>query len=94
MGSDQSGPISLCGEEGQEHLALFADQAEEPAGLVLPVGLQIGFAHDDVLDRRIFDTCVRRGDCDAVLIEVNVLDGRITLSQRDQRCGLDRKSVV
>jgi hypothetical protein len=48
----------LLSEEGQNHLALVAEKADEAVGLVGFVALEIGVAHDHHLDRRVTDVGV------------------------------------
>ena len=79
---------SACREECQEHLVLLAEQAEEAARLVRPVGAQISLAHDDARDRDILDLRFRHRDRGAVLVDIDVLDLRLLGVERLQRGGL------
>jgi len=48
----------LFGEEGQDHLALVAEKADEAVGLIGLVALEISVTHDHHLDRRVADVGV------------------------------------
>ncbi len=77
-------PCLLLGEEGQQDLALFADQANEAVGFVALLALQVGIAHNHHLDRCVLQFGLGFRDCQTINVKGQVLDGWGPFLQGDQ----------
>ena len=70
----ERGTTSPRSEEGQQHFAFLADEAEELLRLPGLLSRQVDLTHDDRPDRGVLDLGVGLGDGDRVYVEDDVLD--------------------
>src|SRR3954463_4528071 len=73
-------------EEGQQHFAFLADEAEKLLRLPGLLSLQVDLTHDDRPDRGVLDLGVGLGDGDGVHVEDDVLDRGRALFQGNESC--------